>query len=309
MRRSGGFVLAEALAILVVLVIFCGLLVPSLSGCGGSSEEDSDAAGAATDAVKAFSKARRRALSLRDQNYLRQLHAAMVTWSINWDGRYPTPGHVIRIGNVPGRGEEDKAINTTDNLYAVMLAQNVIPTELLVSPVETNARVREDIDYDWDKINLPNDIYWDDALDVDLDGSDSGECNASYAHTLIAGDRARKVWRNTVDSKSAIIGNRGVYGGSTDSPDYVASNTLRFRAPDDAWLGSVCFADNHVETFDTFTPIGLAYDDPHTGELAKDNLFRNDTDPKGLGGTDNWLTICSAMAGDADAMTAALEWD
>lgn len=278
MNRKRGFTLIELLVVIAIIALLVGLLLPALA------------------------KARAKAKSIKDQNMMRQLHAAMVTWSIDKDGIFPTPGIVDRIGTTPGAGPEDVDLNNTQNMYSLMIAQNSITPTICVSPVEASAQVVIDSDYNWDVINIPLDIYWDDTFTAELRSSIGS--NTSYGHIPIAGERKIKQWRNTSSSKVAGVGNRGVECGLIDEGVYNASITLKFNGPKEMWVGNICFMDNHVDTFETFTPQGLSFVGTQ-GDLIPDNLFNNDTTSCTdlSSGRDNWLTIVSDLPGEV------LEWD
>jgi len=98
--------------------------------------------------------------SIDDAGRIRQIHRSMLVFASDNKDRFPLPGLINRlpdlpsppgVGNAPGIGPEDDSLNTTANLYAAMIAQNYYESKLVISPVERNPRVQIDVDYDYNQ--------------------------------------------------------------------------------------------------------------------------------------------------------------
>ena len=248
-------VLAGALA--------CGVII---AGTGGMLAHPTDDDG---------NGKRTRMRTLKDATQLGQVHKAMVVFAHDNDEAMPRPGlidrHPTDVGgrkmNVPGRGEEDLAANTTANLYSMLITMRYFTPELVVSPVERNPKVAADKDFNYDAYNPAEDTYWDDAFTANLsDGS-----NASYAHLVMSGERMHMHWKNTLDAQFIVLGNRGPAAGEPDGRSHTCG-------PHGTWAGNVMFADNHSEFISTFTPASLK---PRHGSTQPDNIFATEAGPGG----------------------------
>ena len=73
-----------------------------------------------------------------------------------------------------------------------------------------------------------------------------------------------------------IIGTRGPDATNLDPAEYHRSPTYRFSKPYDKWTGNIVFADNHVETLQTFYPQLTVYRSPGRDRAVMDNIFSAD---------------------------------
>ncbi len=308
MNRKRGFTLIELLTVMAIIALLVGLLLPALA------------------------QARAKALMTKDATQIKQIHAAWTTFSRDYDGIFPTPGLINRLpvndggltGNIPGRGLEDLNANNSAYMYSACIMQNYFTPQILVGPTEPSAFVAVKDDYDW-SVYSPSefDVYWDAGdnnyspapnsvvgddyrcFSVDLDGSDpelQGVSNTSYAHSPIAGQRKVVEWRDSLNSKWAILGNRGPAAGAAgqsagcaNCPNYVDSITLEFHGGSKQWIGNIGFNDNHVSLIQSVYPEGLNYE--LNGQPEPDHLFFNDSEQScntGLG-NDIWLTLISEI--------------
>ncbi len=289
MKRKRGFTLIELLVVMAIIALLIGLLLPALA------------------------KARAQAKLLKDATQIEQIQQAWLIFAREYNGIFPTPGLINRqpdpdLGrNVPGRGPETTFFNTSDNMYSAVIAQNYFTPDLVVGPTEPSAYIVVMDNYNYALYDPVGDIYWDSAFNADL----QTVCHTSYAHSPIAGPRKVKHWRDTMDSKYAIVGNRGVKNGrDTNANLYNNSVTLEIHGSNKQWVGNVCFNDNHIETLQTFYPNSISYRDPNGGDSEPDNIFRNDiggaTDSEG---TDVWLILVSAIFNDGSSDQLTVEWD
>ncbi len=309
-RGKHGFTLVELLVVMAIIALLIGLLLPALA------------------------KARAQAQLTKDQTQVKEIHQSWIVFSRELDGALPTPGLIDRLpdpditendGEVPGRGLEDLTMNTTPNLFSVCIMRHYFTPQMCLSPGERSGRVISKDDYKftyYDPLGTdPNcqgsflgpDCYWDPTFDATLIDP-KGLSNTSYAHMPIAGERKKRHWRDTLDSRFAMIGTRGVKDGSLDPVDYYASVTLEFFGGKKEWVGNVAFNDNHTERLDTFFPVNLSYQ--LNDVTVADNIFRDDTgdqaggtDPDG--GFDIWLVIYLTIDDDPQnpEMDQKIQWD
>ena len=304
MNRNRGFTLIELLVVMAIIALLIGLLLPALA------------------------KARAQAKLLKDGTQVKQIHEAWTVFSHEFEGIFPTPGLINReatiIGappavQVPGRGPEDLEKNTTANLHSACIMQNYYSPEIVVCPTEPSGNVMVKDNYNWDQYNVNQDLYWDGdwasgtaepsyGFKTRLSGSDP-VCNTSYASMPLAGTRKQNQWRETYDSKFAVIGNRGPrLTANTEYPD--SSMTYEIHGGRKQWVGNVCWQDNHVTVENSFFPESVEYQDATGG--FPDNIFFNDTSGYGGGGDadgyDIWLAIVSQIT-EGDPVVFTLEYD
>ncbi len=314
MKRPKGFTLIELLTVMAIIALLVGLLLPALA------------------------KARAKAQMIKDATQIKQIHAAWVTFSRDYEGIFPTPGLINRLAvddnslldgrEIPGRGPEDLTANNSAYMYSACIMQNYFTPQILYSPTEPSAYVAVKDDFDWSVYSPTLDVYWDSVgnyqvppnsnmgeayypFAVDLQGDNgaigspgAGVANTSYAHMPISGSRKVRQWRDSLDSKWAIVGNRGPQEGNptggpcANCPLYEESITLEFHGGDKQWVGNIGFNDNHVALLHTVLPEGYNY--MRNGIPQPDNLFYNDLEGScDTGeGNDIWLTLISRITDD-----------
>ena len=287
MQKRKGFTLIELLVVMAIIALLLGLLLPALA------------------------KARATARQVKSATQLNQIHKGFMILSINDNDIFPTPGRINRCGTTPGKGPEDKSVNSHANLYGACISGEVFTPQLLVDPSEASGNVAIASTYDIERYSPPADVYWDDndfsRFKADLDGT----CNTSYATMLLNGNRKARQWNKSLDSKYAVLGNRGVEDSSYDEQEYMSSKTLLIHGGRKEWIGNICFNDNHIELVRTFAPADLAQINSDAGPV-EDTLFAEDIDLDGEG-SDVYLVMSdtgSATGNCGDFLwEASLSWD
>ncbi len=263
MKHRQGFVLIEATVVLAIGALLLGLLLPALS------------------------KAQRNARSLADANSQLQIHRAMLIFAQYNKGRLPIPGLINRLpdanlGNVPGVGLEDKSLNHTAALYSSLIAGEFFNPDLLIGPTEINENVVEMDDYDYNAYDPANDVYWDTkfSANVHLAAGLGFECNTSYAHMALVGERKIRKWKDSQRAGDPALGTRGTgheddnRGGQMTGDEYTLSPTLLLHGAKKQWVGNVVFMDNHViSNLDNFYPQVTWYEPANGTDEEKDNIF------------------------------------
>jgi hypothetical protein len=279
--RSRGFARSDLMAVITCSV----LLIAMASVVFGQDAKDDRAGGGVTMHTK----------TRKDAEQLRMMHQSFLVFAREFQGIMPLPGLIDRLPfngvEEPGRGPEDEAQNTTANLHSAMIMQNFYTPDLIISPVERNPKVKVHADYNYEMYNPTPavDCYWDANFKADL----AQESNVSYANLVLFGKRKSTEWRDTLNAKFAILGNRGPKDGKNDPDSFTCG-------PHGNWAGNIAGNDNHAEFF-------TATQSPHTfknaeGQEKPDNFFAIDD---GMGGADVILSFTKAITKDG----AELQWD
>jgi len=279
-NNKKGFTLVELLVVMAIIALLLGLLLPALA------------------------KARATARQVKDQTQVKQVHTGLLTAANDTQGVYPLPGEINRTAvngvQIPGRGNIDETVNQHANLWGAMIGRNFLSAQVMVSPAESNGKVIAATTYNNNIISPATDIYWDNSptgFKCDL----TNVCNTSYATMPIdASSRRRAQWRNTGDSRFAVLGNRGTKGGAITGTAFTASKTLEIHGGRNEWDGNTAYNDNHVDYGRTFYPENLRTVGTATPAVL-DNLFKNDAGS--LTGaqknTDCWLVMQKTSSGTA----------
>lgn len=277
-RGTRGFTLIELLVVMGIIALLLAILLPALG------------------------RARATTKRVKDSTQLQQIHKGFITLSIDYNGVYPTPGLINRIGTNPGVGAEDLSKNNHANMYSVCIMNSAFDAQSLVSPAEVSTNVLAYSNYNFDSYNVTAaaDLYWDPNMKSDL----TTLSNTSYGTLHLAGARKVKEWKDTKNSKFAVIANRGVKNGSLAPTDYNASRTLQIHGAAKQWEGNVGFNDNHVTFENKFQPDGISTFTA-TGSTVPvvDNIFADDA---AANGADSWLTMISTVTA---AGAPTITWD
>lgn len=313
MKQKQGFTLVELLVVIGIIALLIGLLLPALA------------------------KARKNANSLKDKTQIQQVHKAGLGYAGENKGLMPTPGLIDRLPdpmlnnqNQIGQGPEDHTQNTTARLYSAMIAQNLFHPKICLGTTEVNLRIREDKDYNFNAYQPVLDNYWDENFkgDPSVSGAND-ECNTSYAHMALVGNRKKLHWRDVQSATVAAFGTRGTggsyaavggtaqpNGGAISGPQYEKSPTLLLHGPPQQWVGHVCFMDNHAETLNSFFAPSVSYLAYQGGppNMRKDNIYAAEflDIPAPAGAThqtagDSWLAMFNAV--NVNGLTCTPVWD
>jgi prepilin-type N-terminal cleavage/methylation domain-containing protein len=286
-RTQRAFTLIELLVVMAIIALLLGILLPALA------------------------KARATARQVKDSTQIQQVHKG---WSISavdsTQGRFPTPGEINRLAHqtlqIPGRGNEDESRNSHQNLYSACIAKQMFSPQILISPSETSSKMAVCANYNYNAYRPANDVYWDET-NFKITGTNGliSSSATSYATMPLSNTvRRAKEWRNSVNSKAVVLGNRGVKDGSTLPSDYATSKTLEIHGAKDEWDGNLCFNDNHVTFGRTFVPEGIDLVTVGTTNIP-DNVFKRDDTSKDA---DMLIQLVTAATGPLPANHTA-GWD
>jgi len=288
-HQKRAFTLIELLVVMSIIALLLSILMPALG------------------------RARQAAMVQKDATRIKSLHSGWITWATSHDEQFPTPGYVNRLDfngqSIRGRGPEDKLANTTDNVHALCVMENLYSTSMLVSDNEPNHNVFVIEDYDYDARDITADVYWDDSLNVDLGDSGDG-CNVSYASIPLIGERKNSQWRNSGTSDYPVMANRGPAFGDTTLRH---STTYEIHGGGRTWEGNVCWQDNHMTFEETYYPATSVY--RTTDGHVMDNIFGIDcvTGVCNFWGGDTWLVLVSELSPAGEMfpyqLFPELQWD
>jgi hypothetical protein len=216
--------------------------------------------------------------STKDKLHLYAMHQSLVAGARDFNGRFITPSIV--------NGTNDVTWDTTANLFSVMVMQNYIKPEQLVSGNEYSGWIEVDYDYDFRAYDPRQGVYWDASFEGDLERGS----NVSYAHVPLFGDRFDDHWQSSLSSRFPILGNRGPRNGEDDP------NSMTYGR-NQQWGGHLVYGDGHIEFSTTFTPSGLSF--RRDGQLVPDNIFALED---GEAGSDAILSFTQEMTEDGPVL-------
>jgi prepilin-type N-terminal cleavage/methylation domain-containing protein len=303
MKRTRGFTLVELLVVIAIIALLISLLLPALG------------------------KAIRNGKSLKDGTQTKEIHRAMLSFASANKGRFPTPGLINRLPdpnfggtNQINSGPEDNTLNHTRHFYSAMIAQDLLPTMVLIGPTEVQRRIVNYENYNFNAYNPGNDSYWDPNFNANIQQVLTVDIHTSYTHMTMVGKRKRDKFRETGNSGDPVIGNRAplIPNGETiltpNQQAYQRSPTLRLHDPKKIWTGNVCFNDNHTERLDSFYAALTSFEIDVAGSLAsiqKDAIFSCEFPGTGTEGnqaqSDAFLSISVSAA--SNGLSCAVRTD
>lgn len=217
------------------------------------------------------------ARQIKDGTQIRNIVQAMTIFAMGNKDVYPLPSMID--GNNQTVAEKGRAKDTTANIMSIMIYNSLLSPELMVSPLETNPKIKVHTGYqnaDPTAAVVSANALWDPSLTADFTSEKGG--HISYAHLQPSGSKSGKKsggrlprWSNTFNAEEAIVCTRGPeitsvayqttprekkveYADDPVTPSYAnaASNTFSFfkgvqKKQGAWWSGNVAFNDNHVD--------------------------------------------------------------
>ena len=284
MRR--GFTLTELTTVLVL---------GGMGGCRGAvamglqpEPEEKPAVSGDPEAARAEKERISLAKQLKCATQVRSIHQGFIVFANNNRDRYPLPS-LVDLGDdtVRERGAEK---DTTSNLFSMLIYFGAVSPEMMVSPAESNDKVKvyEEYEYDAPKRAVnPQAALWDPGFSADFSDGNTG--NTSYAHLILSKSR-HDLWKlGKFDATLPVVGNRGpkvtavTYKGEPDAlkaePQVSGkSKTFAIHGSPDAWEGNIAFNDNHVEFLTEMTHKRTFKLEPE-GERPDVLFFNEELDP------------------------------
>ncbi|MCE2968496.1 MAG: hypothetical protein ACK5WB_01430 [Phycisphaerales bacterium] len=248
-RGNSGFTLVEAAALLVVAAV----------------------GGALMHAANPISRARESARTLTDSTNQRNMIQAMITWAVNNKEILPLPSMLDRSNTTVK--ETGRAKDTSANIMSMLVFNQSLTPEVLISPLEINPKISVHKSYQFMNPSKAVDkakALWDPGFSADFTSTDGG--HLSYAHTPPTGTFGEKPsgraarWMVTFSAEETLTSNRGpevtkvTYAADATPPgddltftaeiakaESLAMKFFPLTGEPGAWTGSVSYADGRVQ--------------------------------------------------------------
>ncbi|MFO0083756.1 MAG: type II secretion system protein [Phycisphaerales bacterium] len=278
-NRKSGFTLIYLLVVIAIIALLVGILLPALA------------------------RARASARQLTCSTRVRNIVQACVTWANSNKEQYPLPS-IIDRNNTTLPPSANPATNpspakdNTGNILSVLIWNQALVPEVVVSPSEVNSSIRQDNEYKFQRPTVtgsPNDgtqANWDPQFSGSIGDTNrrvpsAGIGNTSYAHAPALNVRSNarlSRWSNTFGSNEAVWGNRGpqfaspatysstTYGTAATNPlanngswtlatgaTGATSNTLLIHGGRQTWEGNIGYNDGRVNFENRADPTEITY--------------------------------------------------
>lgn len=204
---------------------------------------------------------------LKEGTRAREIHQSLIIYGRDHEAGFARPG-LLSLDGLLQPIDERIGDNTTANVMSMLVMQKYFPTSVLVSPREQSPNVDEYDDYDFNAYAPADGMHWDTGLRADL----SKQSHVSFAHLPLFGERMETQWRETFDSRYAVLGWRGPADGIVNSKSYTCF--------DGEWVGNIVYNDNHVVVENTMTP-NERRPGVTDGDEPLDNIFAMEDGPAG----------------------------
>ncbi len=313
-KLGRAFSLVELLVVIAIIALLIGILVPTLG------------------------KARDTARRAKDSAQIRSVLQGSSIQAGNNDGAFPIPSQ-IDISNSTVDVDNPQEKDNTGNIMSLLVWEDAITTEDLISPVETNDQVEVYEGYMKEsptQAEKPEFAAWDPGLAGvprenagGVTGTGKGRVsdkgNNSYANMPPFGAR-RGLWRSDAASSTAVFSNRGTVYSLNDDEWQISttgigsngtlSNTLKFYDPSKTWSGNIGYVDGSVEYSTRPDPDRTGLVSTTNDKNIRDNIFVNELDNGSSGnrtlpdrGVNNYLRPWYNVRVSAAGNINATPWD
>ncbi|MFU8829207.1 MAG: type II secretion system protein [Phycisphaerales bacterium] len=275
-KRKSGFTLVELLVVIAIIALLVGILLPALS------------------------KARKNANQVKCLTNARAIGQGFTQWGADNRDNYPLPTLIDRTGDTEAINAGNDQRDRTGAIYSILIFQDILVPESMVSPAEINGRIRSNESFEFTSPNgavNARRASWDPkfkgtprAEAQGVQGMDPNVGHTSYAHATPYGAR-RSNWKNTFSTSTPIVANRGPVYQDTQTPEANQGWTQVGGAQGEAstanlvhgsfarWRGNVVYADNSGAFVNDPDPSSATFNDTRGSNpiAQRDNLFVDET--------------------------------
>ncbi len=276
-NKRSGFTLVELLVVIAIIALLVGILLPALS------------------------KARKNANQVKCLTNARAIGQGFTQFGSDNRDNYPLPTLIDRVGDTETINTGNDRRDRTGAIYSILIFQDILVPESMVSPAEANGSIRVNEEYEFttpEGAQNPRRASWDPkfkgtpvAEGSGIQGIDPQVGHTSYAHATPYGAR-RAQWKNTFSTSVPIVANRGPVFQDTQTPDPQqgwqqelnsqqgeASTANLVHGSFGTWRGNVVYADNSGGFENDPDPASVTFNDTTGSDpiAQRDNLFVDET--------------------------------